>query len=288
MSLFVQLLLNSIIAASIYSLIALGFNLIYGTTRAFNLAHGSIAVVGAYGVFYFSKQLGFPYWVGITLGILIAGFLGLALDRGIYAKLRAKKASLLVLLIASLGALTAIQAIVAILFSSQFQTLSSGSISHRVFTLYGGAITLVQLVTIAIVLIVYGAVWFLLYKTLFGKTVRAISDDYEVAKIVGINTEWTIGWIYFIGSCIGGLAGILAGLDTGVQPTMGLSLLLGGAIASIIGGIGNTTGGVVGALLLGLAENFGIWKLSGEWKSSIGFVILLIVLVWRPKGIFKK
>lgn len=124
--------------------------------------------------------------------------------------------------------------------------------------------------------------------TLFGKAVKAVGDDEEVSKIVGINTSKIIGRVFFIGSAIAGLAGILVGYDTGIEPTMGLSLLLKGVIASIIGGIGNVYGGVLGAFLLGFIENFGIWKISGEWKDAIAFGVLIIFLLFRPQGILKK
>ena len=128
----------------------------------------------------------------------------------------------------------------------------------------------------------------ILKKTLFGKAVNAVADDEEVAKIVGINTNKIIAAVFFIGSSIAGLAGILVGFDTGVEPTMGLSLLLKGIIASIIGGIGNIYGAVLGAFLLGFVENFGIWKISGEWKDAIAFGLLIIFLLFRPQGILRK
>jgi branched-chain amino acid transport system permease protein len=124
--------------------------------------------------------------------------------------------------------------------------------------------------------------------TIFGKAVKAIGDDEEVSKIVGINTEKIIGWVFFIGSAIGGLAGILIGFDTGIEPTMGLSLLLKGVIACIIGGIGNVYGGVLGAFLLAFIENFGIWQISGEWKDAIAFIVLILFLLFRPRGILRK
>ena len=127
-----------------------------------------------------------------------------------------------------------------------------------------------------------------LKKTMFGKQVRAVSDDEEVARIAGIHTEKIIGWIFFIGSAIAGLGGILIGFDTGIQPTMGLNLLLKGVIAAIVGGVGSIPGAILGALLLGFAENFGIWKISGEWKDAIAFGLLIIFLVFRPKGIISK
>ncbi|MDO8655872.1 MAG: TIGR01841 family phasin, partial [Nanoarchaeota archaeon] len=116
----------------------------------------------------------------------------------------------------------------------------------------------------------------------------ATQTQEEVSKIVGINTSKIIGRVFFIGSAIAGLAGILIGFDTGIEPTMGLSLLLKGVIASIIGGIGNVYGGVLGAFLLGFIENFGIWKISGEWKDAIAFGVLIIFLLFRPQGILRK
>ncbi len=251
MALVIQLFLNSIIAASIYALVALGFNLIYGTARFFNLAHGSMVLIGAYSVLLFSKQLGAPYPLGIFLGLSIAGLCGVLLDKTIYAHLRKKKASNLILLVASLGVLTAIQAALAMFFTSQFQTLTPISWDYHVFNVFGGAITDVQLAALASAFVVYSGLWLLLYKTSFGKAVRAISDDREVAQIVGIDTETILAWVFFIGSSVAGLAGVLSGLDTGIQPAMGMFLLLGGAIAWIIGGIGNITGGLIGARILG-------------------------------------
>jgi branched-chain amino acid transport system permease protein len=127
-----------------------------------------------------------------------------------------------------------------------------------------------------------------LRMTMFGKAVRAINDDEEVAKMVGIDTDRIIGQIFFVGSAIAGLAGILIGFDTGLEPAMGMGLLFKGVIASVIGGIGNIYGGVAGAFMLGFVENFGIWKLPSEWKDAIAFSVLLVFLFFRPQGIFNK
>ena len=154
--------------------------------------------------------------------------------------------------------------------------------------MFGGVITQIQLIIILATIVgLVGLVW-LLNKTLFGKAVKAIGDDEEVAKIIGINTNKIIGYTFFIGSALAGLAGILIGFDTGIEPIMGMKLLLKGVIAAIIGGVGNVYGGVLGSLLLGFAENFGVWQLSGEWKDAIAFVILIVFLLFRPQGIMKK
>ena len=288
MDILPQLILNSIIAGAIYALVALGFNLIYGATKFFNLAHGVMSAVGGYTVFFFSKSLGLNFYLSVLLGVLLAGLIGYLLDKFVYLPLRKRKASNMVLLVASLGAFTVIQAIIAILFSSQFKTLSQNVGQQKIYEIFGGVITQTQLVILVSgIAIALGLILILKY-TLFGKAIKAISNDEEVAKIIGINTNKITGYIFFIGSAIAGWAGILVGLDTGIQPTMGMGLLLKGVIASIIGGVGNVYGGFVGSFLLGFVENFGIWKISGEWKDAIAFGVLIVFLLFRPQGIFKK
>lgn len=288
MDIFVQLTLNGIIAGAIYALVALGFNLIYGTVRFFDIGYGALTAVGGYAVFFLSKQLGVGLPIGITAGVLAAGIIGYIIYLLVYTPLRKRKASNMVMLIASLGVFTVVQAVIAILFSSQFRTLSQTVGTQRVFEIFGGVITQTQV----IILVTGIAVMFLLAAVLrwtrFGKSIRAIGDSEEVSKIVGINTNRVIGLVFFIGSAIAGLAGILIGFDTGIEPTMGFSLLLKGVIASIIGGIGNVYGGVLGAFFLGLVENYGIWHISAEWKDAIAFGLLILFLVFRPQGILKK
>lgn len=288
MDIIPQLIVNSIIAGAIYTMVALGFNLIYGTVKFFDLGYGALTAVGGYSVYYFYKTLGLNLYLSIILGFLIAGILGFLLYKFIYSPLRARKSSGMVLLVGSLGAFTAIQAIIAILFTSQFQTLSQSAGAGKVYDIFGGVITEVQLIILICGIVIMAIMALVLKFTIFGKAVKAVSDDEEVSKIVGINTPKIIGWIFFIGSSIAGLAGILIGFDTGIEPTMGMSLLLKGVIASIIGGIGNIYGGVLGAFFLGFVENFGIWKISGEWKDAIAFAVLIIFLLWRPQGILKK
>ena len=288
MQIISQLIINSIIAGAIYSLVALGFNFIYGATKFFNLAHGVMAAIGGYIVFYFGITLGLDIYLSIAIGVLLAGLIGYGSDKLVYLPLRKRKASNMVLLVASLGVFTALQAIIAILFTSQFQVLYRNIASQRIFNIFGGSITQTQSVILISAIAVFAILVLLLKYTVFGKAVRAISDDEEVAKIVGINTDKIIGRVFFIGSATAGLAGILVGFDTGIEPTMGLPLLLKGVITAIVGGIGNIYGGVLGAFLLGFLENFGIWKISGEWKDAIAFALLILFLLFKPQGIIKR
>lgn len=288
MDILPQLVVNSIIAGAIYTLVALGFNLIYGTVKFFDLGYGALTAVGGYTVYWLYKLIGLPGYVAISAGVLMSALIGYIIYRLVYAPLRTRKASNTIMLVGSLGAFTALQATVAILFTSQFQTLSKNSGAEAVYQIAGGVITQTQLIMLGSGLAIMIIMGLILKFTMFGKAVKAVGDDEEVSKIVGINTPRIIGWIFAIGSGIAGLAGILVGFDTGIEPTMGLSLLLKGVIASIIGGIGNVYGGVLGAFLLGFIENFGIWKISGEWKDAIAFAVLILFLLFRPQGILKK
>jgi len=288
MSIIPQIIMNSLIAGAIYALTALGFNYIYGTVKFLDLGYGALAVVGAYAMFYFYKILGLNLFASAALAIIIAGIIGVLIYKTIYAPLRAKRSSQMMLLIASLGVLTALQAIIAMIFTSDYKVLPRENVSETVYLIFGGAITKTQIILFAAVAIIAIGLALVSKFTLFGKAVKAIGDDEEVAKISGINTKKIIGRVFFIGSMIAGAAGIFTGFDTGIQPTIGMSLLLKGVIASIIGGIGNIYGGLLGAFLLGFIENFGVWKISGAWKDSIAFGVLIIFLLFRPRGIIKK
>ena len=288
MEILPQLVVNSLIAGSIYAILTLGFNLTYASAKFIDMGFGVMTAIGGYAVFYFSKTLGFPLYLGIPAGIILSGLVSFLAYAFIYKPLRARKSSSAVLLIASLGVLTALQAVIAILFTSQFQTLSGLLSGNRVFELFGGAFTAVQLSIFCVGAVLLAALAFFLKKTIFGKAVVAISDDEEVSKIVGINTDRIMSRLFFLSGAIGGLAGILIGFDTGIEPIMGLPWLLAAVVAAIIGGIGNIYGGIAGAFLLAFAENFGIWKIAGEWKSAIAFAVLLVFLVWKPRGLFPR
>lgn len=283
-----QLIVNSIIAGSVYALMAIGFNLIFGATRFFNLAHGIFSVVGAYTVFIAGRWFGLPWYASVPLGIMIAGLSGIALNQILFLTLRRRRATNMVLLVASLGAFTALQALLAIAFSNQFQQLDLPfSAGPSLFYIGTAVFTQTQLFLFLSILGVWAVIFCILRYTRFGKAVRAVSDDGEVAQMVGIDTNRIIRDLFFLGGMIAGLAGIFVGYDSGISPTMGFSLILKGIIAAIIGGMGSLPGGVIGGLFLGFAENFGNWKIGGEWKDAIAFVVLLLFLWFRPKGIFR-
>ena len=226
-------------------------------------------------------------WV---IGPLLAGALGLALYRGVYVHiiqfLRGAKSNLGVL-VGSLGLLLALTAFISIIFSPGGKTLPDpfGTVSWQI----GGAfIKPFNVFVIAVVFLLFIGVIALLKKTNFGKAVRAISDDAEMAEVVGINTAGIISVVFFMAAAIAALGGVFFGEDNAIRPTFGFMLLLKGWVASVVGGIGNIYGALLGGFMLGLVENFGIWYLAAEWKNAITFTVLIFFLVFWPNGLLPR
>jgi branched-chain amino acid transport system permease protein len=282
-----QIILNGIITGSLYAIVAMGFNLLYGTIKFFDIAYGSAILIGGYATFWLSEMAGFPFYLSIITALLFSGLIGFLSNKYIYEKLETKKASKMTLLVASLGVFTLIQAIIAIVFSSQFKVISSRN-NPTVFNILNGFITENQAFSFFCALILIFFLVIFLKKTNFGKSIRAIGDDISVAKIVGINTKKMVGLVFFISYAMAGLAGIIYVSDIGVDPTIGMSLLLKGIIASILGGIGNIYGGFLGGFLLSFIENIAMWSISGEWRDFVSFGILVIFLIFKPRGFLGK
>lgn len=287
-----QLALNGLIAAAVYVLVALGFTLVYRAIRFFNFAHGVVYATGAYAAYAAAQllsrgagELGSWGWAAAwAAGIAVAAGVGFGIDRLVYRPLRARKAPGLIMLIASFGVFIFLQNLLQLIFGAQILTLRTGEVKEGHHVL-GAVITDIQIAIIVVSCLVLVGLVLLERKTKLGKEMRAVADDSVAASVVGINPERTIGWVFFIGSALAGLAGILVSLETNIEPTMGFNAILKGIIASIIGGIGSLPGAALGGLLLGLAENLGIWKLPAMWKDTIAFAVLIIFLLVRPQGI---
>ncbi len=285
MDIWAQIIINSIITGAIYALIVLGFNLIYWVTKFFNIAHGVYAVVAAYTVYFMYTKSGLNIYLSIFTGILLAGVAGLLSDKLVFVKLRKRNASGMTMFVASLGIFTVLQAVVALIFTNQYRVLRKVFTGGKSYEVLGGVITETHFIVIIIVLATLAGLILMRDKTKFGRAVKAIGDDEDVAKIVGINTNRIIGFVFFIGAASTGIGGILIGFDTGMMPASGMSLLLNAVTASIIGGAGNIYGGLLGSFMLGFAQNAAVWWISGEWQDAIAFVMLIIFLLFRPRGI---
>ena len=222
-----------------------------------------------------------------AVSCLLAGAVGLALYRGLYVYMRERSRSPLIMLVGSLGILLAITAFINIVFQSAPRPLPE-AFGSNLWSLGGANIKAFNVFTIGVALAGFVGLLLLLKMTVFGKAVRAIGDDEEVSKVVGINTTVIIAAVFFIGAIFAAMAGLLSGHDTAIQPRMGLLLLLKGWIASVVGGLGNLYGAIVGGFALGMIEQFGIWDLAGEWKDVISFIMLILFLSFWPRGLIPR
>jgi len=281
---FQQLILNGIIAGSIYALIAIGFTVIYRTVKFFHLAHGIVYTAGAYFAYTLFSQLHFNFIISFFLSIGLSALLGIAIDRIVYYPLRLKKASNLIFLLASFGVFIFLQNLIQIIYGAQILTIRTGPVKEGHHFL-GAVITDIQILILVVSFLFLVVCWWFIKYTKLGKAMRAVSDDKIGAMVVGINPERTILASFAIGSTLAGAAGILISLETNIEPTMGFSAILKGIIASIVGGIGSIPGAMFGGFFLGLVENLGIWKIQAGWKDTIAFAILILFLLLRPGGI---
>ena len=251
------------------------------------LAAVPAAAAGAFCGFLVANAPGTNLYLSWVVSCLLAGCVGMALYRGLYFHMRQRARSPLIMLVASLGIILTITALIIIVFQSTPRPLPE-AFGSTPWTIAGANIKGFNLFTVGVALVGFLALLLLLKRTAFGKSVRAIGDDEEVSKIVGIDTTVVIAIVFFIGAVFAAMAGLLSGHDTAIQPRMGLLLLLKGWIASVVGGIGNLYGALVGGFALGLVEQFGIWDLAGEWKDAISFVLLILFLSFWPKGLIPR
>ena len=259
-----------------------------GPQRVARIALGlAAAILGAGVGFWFAGSPHLNLYISWLVSCLLAGAVGLAMYRGLYSFMRERSRSPLVMLVASLGILLSISAAITIVFQAAPRPLPAAFGSDP-WTISGANIKGFNLFTIGVSLVAFAGLLFLLKRTAFGKSVRAIGDDEEVSRVVGVDTRTVIAVVFFIGAALAALAGLLSGHDTAIQPKMGLLLLLKGWIASVVGGLGNLYGAMLGGFALGMVEQFGIWDLSGEWKDAISFVLLILFLSFWPRGILPR
>jgi len=279
--LFVQLIINSVIAGSIYTLLALGFTIIYGTLNFFNMAHGVAYTLGAYFSYLFRIKLGLDLPLAFSLSTLLTALVMLGVDKIAYSHLRARRAPSWALVVSSIGVAIFAESLIGIVFGSDTRSLRIGQAAPG-YTLFGAIITPVQIWMLIVSALLMILLTVHLKMTIMGKALRATSNDPEMSSIVGINTQSIYQSTFALGSALAAIAGSLVALETDVFPTMGHAALLKSIVASIIGGIGNIPGAVFGSFFLGFVENFGIWKLSASWKDGISLILLIFFILLRP------
>ena len=283
----IQYLINALVAASMWTLVGVGFALIFRVAKFFHFAHGAIFTVGAYSTYLFSVWLHLPLFVAVFGGVLSSVALCLVIECFVYRRLRKGGSQPLVLLLASLGIYIVLQNLISLVFGEATKSISVTEIQEGIEIL-GGRITPIQILMISTCVALTLVVAVFLRRTKLGRAIRAVADDVELARVSGINSDRVFLSVFAIGSALAGIAGILVALDVNMTPTMGMNTLMMGIVAVIIGGGGSIPGVALGALLLGMAQHLAVWKISSQWQDAIAFVVLLAFLLFKPEGFMGK
>jgi len=287
-----QQLLNGVTWGSIYALIALGYTMVYGVLRLINFAHGEVYMMGAMTGYYAARWLGVagtPSVAGLV-GVLIAsmivcGLLGALIERVAYRPLRG--AGRLAPLITAIGVSLLLQNAGQLVFGADPKFFPPLLESHEVLRAGEVAISNIQLTVLVTAVLLMGALEYIVQRTRFGRAMRAVSYDAPAAALMGVPVDRVITGTFVLGSMLAAAAGILVGLaNPKIDPLMGLMPGLKAFVAAVLGGIGSVPGAMAGGLLLGVIETLVTGYLSSTYRDAIAFVILVLILLYRPTGLF--
>lgn len=281
---FFQLFINGIIAGSIYALVASGFALIYSTNKFVHFGHGGIIAISAYIFYWLFSHFGVNFYLAVISTIAFSILVGWIVFQGVYTPFQKRNASASVLFVASIAILIFLESLVFLLFGADVKVVNFLQ-TKQGYNILGASITLLQIFIILVSSTLFFIFYLFMKNSKLGRAMRAVSNNKEMAEIVGISSQNISSWSFIIGSAIAGISAILISLEQNIQPTMGTNLIIKGFAGAVIGGIGSVPGAVLGSLLLGLSENFGIWFLPSGYKDAIAFTLLFLFLLFRPQGI---
>ncbi|WP_022665812.1 branched-chain amino acid ABC transporter permease [Desulfospira joergensenii] len=280
---YFQLLTNGIIAGSIYAMFAVGLAMVYGVFKFINFSHGELITWGAYlSLMFFSPPFSLPLGFAVIPALVITVGMGLAQDFFVYRPLR--NSNPIAILIASIGLSYLLRNGIRLCWGSDLRTFDLPLSQGLVF--WGVYITKIQILMMVSALVFFGVLYFLLTRTLLGKSLRAVSDNMELSAIMGISMKKVTAAIWILAAVFAGTGGILLALDTNLEPMMGMTSLVKAFAAVLLGGAGNIWGALLGGLFIGIAENMGVAFISPDYKDFISFGVIILLLLFKPKGIF--
>ncbi|OED01109.1 MULTISPECIES: branched-chain amino acid ABC transporter permease [unclassified Rhizobium] len=294
-----QFIIDGLLTGSMIGLGAIGVTLTYSILRFSNFAHGdfmawgtyaTLAVVSAIGAIFGKVapigplSFGWPLIVAVILAMGFTGALALALDKVLFARLRTKGQSIIVVM-ASFGASMALRSLLEFLFTSR-PAYFSRAIQIAMPIGFGIRITPDQIALLIVTALLVFGVHMLMTRTQTGRSMQALSQNPALARVVGIDVAKVVRVTWLIGGGLACVAGVMIGILVQIRPLMGFDMLLPMFAAAILGGIGSVPGAVLGGLIIGLAEAAAVQLIGAEWRAAISFIILMAVLFIRPIGLF--
>lgn len=280
-ALLAQSILNGLAAGWIYILVALGLTLVFGIMNIVQFAHGEIYMLGAYCSYFLIKLYGFSFWEALPLSALLVGLLGIVLERFFFRPFRGRfEPSIIV----AVGLMLLLQTIAVVGFGTD--TKSMGGIIPGVLKVSGVTLSWDRLIAILVGIILVAALFLLIKKTKTGQAMVAISQDIYAASLQGIDVNRISAFAMVIGCALAAIAGSLMGSIFSTSPFMGTSAITKGIAVIILGGLGSIPGAVVGGFILGLIDGLIPPLLSSTMAGIVGFGVIIIVLILRPRGLF--
>lgn len=287
-----QILTNALSLGSLYALIAIGYTMVYGILRLINFAHGDIFMMSIYFAFYGIAMYYIPWPVTFILAIILTAVLGMVIEKAAYSPLRdAPKISVM---ISAIGVSFFLESLAVLLFGAFTKAFPTIPIFTDVIKIGPVLLQRVNLFIPVLTIIFLTLLLLLINHTKIGMAMRALSKDYETARLMGVNVNTVISMTFAIGSTLAAIGGIMYALKyTAIQPFMGMMPGLKCFIAAVVGGIGNIKGAVIGGLLLGAGEIIiitlpnlmGITLDLTGYRDAFAFIVLIIILLLRPTGI---
>ncbi|MEK6278498.1 MAG: branched-chain amino acid ABC transporter permease [Actinomycetota bacterium] len=278
--------LNGLSLGSVYALGAVGLTLVYGILKLVNFAHGDFLTFGAYMAYLVNVTWGMPLIAAILFAMATTAILGVFFERLMWGPMRRRGAGLLQLLLMSIGLAFVIRSVIQFIWGTEIRELDVNVVATVEFL--GLRIGRTELMVVLVGFAVLAAVGLLLRFSLLGKQMRAVSDDLELAETAGIDTRRVILYTWIFAGALAGLAGVLAAATTNIKPELGFELLLPIFAAVVLGGIGDAFGALAAGVVLGLVIEWSTLFIEARWKVAVGFVVLVLVLIVRPQGIFGK
>lgn len=284
MDILIQQLFNGLTIGSVYSLVALGLTLVYGILHIPNFAHGALYMMGGYITMTMMTDVGLHYWLALAVSIVAVGFLAVLMERFVFNLLRDSPP--IHDKIAAIGILLFLEAFAQLVWGADY--LSMPTPYGQVINILGLTITTQRVLIIIGAIVVMIALHLFLKKTIVGSTIIALSQNREGANLVGINTTKVAILTFFISGGLAAIASSLASPINLVFPGMGHLVILKAFVIIIIGGMGSVPGAILGGYILGFSESLGATYISNDYKDIIAFLLLVMILTIKPRGLFAK
>lgn len=279
---FISQLINGLQLGSIYALVALGYTMVYGIVKLINFAHGEIIMVGAYCMYLLMTKLNVPFPLAIAAAILFCAVLGVVIERVAYKPLR--KATRISALITAIAVSLLLQNLCMLWVSPD--SLMFPTFELPAYQFGEVSVNALMFITIGVTAVCMILLQLFIKKTRLGKAMRAVSEDTDAARLMGINVNTTISVTFAIGSALAAVAAVLYCLTyTRIMPTMGSMLGLKAFVAAVLGGIGVVPGAMWGGFAIGIAESLTKGYISTDLADAVVFGILILVLLVKPSGL---